>query len=604
MSEADTPTPSSGLPESVESAAADSPVVDRDASHPSPPSSDAEWQTVDFPGALPVDTLTLSEQVPDAVVLDEPSAAASHEISSLQVAASNSDWTPLIEQLREANTALRSHIVQLENDLTQGQIELQLEKARSLDREATHADQLNAQAAKCAQELAIAQEHVSRITQELDLSHQAAQRQQILVETLTEQLDSSQERIAQLERDCAITQQRYNEQIQQRLQAESACRDLRMRLHRQQQHTLQFKVALEKCLEMPNAQVQPVLSANFTAIESSEDLEASVTDDSTPLLGLKHQPVKPWSAPQGAAEAPFKFASPLSKPLSTPEAAPAQELPDRPDSQPADVEVHSQAPAPDSVTARGESFQQISNLMNLIFTEDADNSRYQAEDVQPEGEIFDISPFLEVGAIEPDESSKQVTSALSEQVEPSVASPNSTAITVSEAASLYQEAGDDPVWADLAKLIDSSTARRATDSTTVIPAEDSSPDLPPDLPADDRLLEAESTEEAPALDESRLPLRETAKQSPSIVPEIAAVDPVHETRSLPYASTQALPQGAFNPFDLGSSQPTPASDAAVRDMTELPASWPSPIVYPTRPAKKLKSLAAVELPMFPRAKQG
>ena len=32
----------------------------------------------------------------------------------------------------------------------------------------------------------------------------------------------------------------------------------------------------------------------------------------------------------------------------------------------------------------------------------------------------------------------------------------------------------------------------------------------------------------------------------------------------------------------------------------LQASWPSPLVYPLRPHKKLSSLAAIDLPSFPK----
>lgn len=623
MSEADTPNPSSGLPESVESAAADISAADRDPS-PSQPPLDDGWQTVDFPGALPVDALLQNQNpaAPDAVV-DESPVGEPHQVETVQVAMPESDWAPLIEQLREANTSLRSHIVQLENDLTQGQIELQLEKARSLDREAACSAQIGAQTAKHAQEIAIAQEHVGRLMQELDLSHQAAHRQQILVETLTEQLESSQERIAQLERECAVTQQRYNEQVQQRLQAESACRDLRMRLHRQQQHTLQFKVALEKCLEMPNAQVQPVLNA-VPLNENVDDLDVSASensleDASSPLLALKHQPVKPWSAPQGAAEAPFKFASPSSKPLSVQNADVSQELPDPIANPPAlDSEVCGEAdasstPASEPVSEpaaadRGESFQQISNLMNLIFTEDTDNSRYQAEDVQPESEIFDLSPFFAADATQSGELPEPAELPQPEQTSPT-APVNSSAITVSEAA-MHQETGDDPVWDDLAKLIDASTARREAEA--VLPEAANCSDVQvPSAALDDRPSStAELIEEAIAGDSVTDPASDPATdrsidvKPPSSIPEITAMGLISEVRSLPYASAPASPQGSFDLFNAGSTQPTQAASATAGDAANFPASWPSPIVYPTRPAKKLKSLAAVELPMFPRAKQG
>jgi len=87
------------------------------------------------------------------------------------------------------------------------------------------------------------------LRQELSSDQQMLQYQQGLIESLTEQLASSQAHTAQLESDYAALQQRYIEQSYHLQQAEAACLDLRTRLHRQQRQTLQFKTALEQCLE-------------------------------------------------------------------------------------------------------------------------------------------------------------------------------------------------------------------------------------------------------------------------------------------------------------------------------------------------------------------
>lgn len=84
---------------------------------------------------------------------------------------------------------------------------------------------------------------------DLSSARQMLQHQQGLVESLTEQLASSQAHTAQLECDFAALQQRYTEQSYHLQETESACLDLRTRLHRQQRQTLQFKAALEQCLE-------------------------------------------------------------------------------------------------------------------------------------------------------------------------------------------------------------------------------------------------------------------------------------------------------------------------------------------------------------------
>lgn len=102
-------------------------------------------------------------------------------------------------------------------------------------------------ATRTTHDLAISQEKA--VLQELVASRQMLQQQQILTESLTEQLVSSQERIAQMERDLALLQQSYDEQQHLLKDEEANCQDLRTRLYRQQQQALQFKAALEKCLD-------------------------------------------------------------------------------------------------------------------------------------------------------------------------------------------------------------------------------------------------------------------------------------------------------------------------------------------------------------------
>jgi len=64
-----------------------------------------------------------------------------------------------------------------------------------------------------------AQDQVRSLFHELEASHKTAQRQEILIETLTAQLESSQERVAQLERECSPRY--YNEQSHQLVQTEN-----------------------------------------------------------------------------------------------------------------------------------------------------------------------------------------------------------------------------------------------------------------------------------------------------------------------------------------------------------------------------------------------
>lgn len=142
------------------------------------------------------------------------------------------------------------------------------------------------------QELAATQEQVRCLLHELEACYQTVQHQQILTETLTEQMQSSQERVAQMERECSLTQANYNERAYQLIQAENSCRELRSRLTRQQSHTLQLKLALEKCIGTPapsyqsQADIDDFLSTTAKN-EHSLQLESFFS---------KPQPIPPWSA--------------------------------------------------------------------------------------------------------------------------------------------------------------------------------------------------------------------------------------------------------------------------------------------------------------------
>lgn len=291
MSEAASLNNAPDLPKSVEFKPEPAAIADANASPESAiaPNPTDDWQTVDFPGALSVDAIPSREA---AVGLPLNPGLEGLDAALISPVPLSEDLSEQVQQLHAQNAALRQQIARITTDLAQEQVELQLEAARN-----AYTD-LPAAEADGRSELATAKDYISRLLQELELAHQTSHRQQILVETLTEQLTSSQERIAELERACALTQQRFNEQMQQRLQAESTCRDLRMRLHRQQQQTLQFKAALEKSLEMPTRQQESLLLGVSDEDSGTDRADSSQSLLVAPEVVLKNQPVQPWGVPQ------------------------------------------------------------------------------------------------------------------------------------------------------------------------------------------------------------------------------------------------------------------------------------------------------------------
>ncbi|MEG3859475.1 hypothetical protein [Microcoleus sp. herbarium12] len=259
-----------------------------------------DWETVDFPNALSVDAIPTTPSANNLLSPTQPLEVGSPLISdNLKNLLGNVEQrqnkgsTPvtLMQALHECNRDLLQRIAQLETALE--------ESHNKLENRETLLEQRTA-------ELSNTQEQLTRLFGKVEVSHQTLQGQEILVESLSSQLTTSQTRLAIVERECASTVQRYNEQFHQLVATENVCRELRSRLHRQQRHTLQFKAALEKSLEMP--QKSPIIESPDDAEDSAhkqlESLLAAVRSSQSPLPpAFNASPVKAWSDPEEHLEA-------------------------------------------------------------------------------------------------------------------------------------------------------------------------------------------------------------------------------------------------------------------------------------------------------------
>ncbi|MEH1902441.1 MAG: hypothetical protein V7L04_13740 [Nostoc sp.] len=191
----------------------------------------------------------------------------------------------LNEELRTANNNLYEQVEQLKDNLAESEKVLQWQKTRSSVSESM----LN----QHTQELAAAQEQTKSLFQQLETAVQTVQRQELFIDSYKAQLQISQQRLAQLERECTLLHTNNNEQSQQLLQSENACRELRTRLMRQQRQTLQFKAALEKCLD---TSVPSYDSLEDTA-KHPKDITSGQGRFSKKARSLfpNAQPIQPWS---------------------------------------------------------------------------------------------------------------------------------------------------------------------------------------------------------------------------------------------------------------------------------------------------------------------
>jgi len=263
------------------------------------------WETAPLPGTVDVaPTDSPDSVIPDSVITNGVAPDREGELLTL------------IHDLNECNDVLLSRVSQLESALSESQRMLQQSGKQSQVEKTKLAEQLSAEQLSAQQVSQNAQQQVAQVVAQLETAEQSLQRQQLVNETLLSELDNAQERVSQLEHDCARSDQQHAEEAQARVQAETTIRDLRSRLQRQQRYTLQFKAALEKSLtvtarsadasfqsntgsRLPNSTVRPTsFSTPHSAFNEPE--RSGVTMP-------KAQRIMPWA---GAVTSPFEGIDP------------------------------------------------------------------------------------------------------------------------------------------------------------------------------------------------------------------------------------------------------------------------------------------------------
>ncbi len=326
----------------------------------------------------------------------------------------------LNEELRFANDDLYEQVEQLKVALVESQEALQWQKKRSSVTEAMLKQQDT--------EIATAQEQIKSLFQQLENALSTVQRQEILLESYKGQLEINQQRLAQLERECALIQTKYSEQSHQLLQSENACRELHTRLMRQQRQTLQFKAALEKCLD--------------TTVPNSDSFDEDITNKRDDIIS-KHvnqskrtgsilpnaQPIRPWSSPpESLADNAVNFwakssVSPLHKwdnpvpnqlfttDTTTKESTPTAKQP------PINSEINNSTP-PKAISPSESSNleEQLDSVIQTFFTPQPMSPSPQPfiEDIEGENVDIDITvtPILETVATSVEDDEEPVTTTL------------------------------------------------------------------------------------------------------------------------------------------------------------------------------------------------
>ncbi len=202
----------------------------------------------------------------------------------------------LIHDLNNCNDVLLGKVSKLEAALSESQQSVRAEVEKAQTAQEKMLEQVLEQQSAAQQTAQTAQQQVAKLVGQLDTTEQTLQRQQLIQETLEAELNEAQERINQLERECALTTQQHADEAQARIKAETTNRDLRSRLQRQQRYTLQFKAALEKSLTVTGSTAAANPSVVSAPVSFNEEtLHSSVTMP-------RAERIIPWNA---IGSAPF-----------------------------------------------------------------------------------------------------------------------------------------------------------------------------------------------------------------------------------------------------------------------------------------------------------
>ncbi len=658
------PTPVPPEMAALNQAATQDDVVDLNVDAAAPPSTSwEEWQTVNFPNAISADAIerqsidggeavspqsgqsqsgqSQSGQLQSTPAYSQPKRHA--ESSNLELPTTRRifpdrpSWdvgTPVASE-REATSPNVAELVSLIQELNQCNNAL-------LDRVSMLEDALEQQQARAAMAIAIDQvqatiqpleQQIIQLTEQLEATQQLSHRQQVLAETVTQELALSRERITQLEQENRLAQQRYEEQAQRLAHSEALVRDLQARLQRQQRYTLQFKAALERCLEVPTALLDT--SAEAIAQPTAQPWQAPAAAEllSAPSLLPKAATIRPWSAEAAEATVPPKLVNVLaSQPASEAETvawlrdvvsadAPlTNELEENPatlpDSSPAESRVEpslNQAENPESVAFLGEDAAAATVKTNVISLQFGQAG--QAASPPAPAVASASSEAKSANPLTPEPAATPQAAAELRMADPSAA--DNVRSLFREFTELVNEVGSAPstdpnaettLWQDLAKLVEVSAEDLVQagliDQLAALSTEAIAPDGEIHLPSPAGNPSPETPFLAPrGADESQPTSGNAAARSAAFAPPASAPIP-----PMPPRPVTVQPKLLTMPFETQRWTATTAESAAlVRPDGNTPevadpeaAANLAPVVYPTRPAKKLSSLAAIDLPNFPK----
>jgi len=180
----------------------------------------------------------------------------------------NKDWYAIACKIRKQNEDLKKKITELETLIEAQKQQIKVQVIKNKDHEKIN---LNYEAVIKDLEKKI-NENYLRINEQ----NEQYEKQKLVMENLIKELKQTQQLAANLERDCSLLQDTYNESQYQLKQKEKENKELQTRLQRQQRYNAQYKTALDQYLTS-NSTTAP--NVNSLGIESWSENNFSVDND-------------------------------------------------------------------------------------------------------------------------------------------------------------------------------------------------------------------------------------------------------------------------------------------------------------------------------------
>jgi hypothetical protein len=207
----------------------------------------------------------------------------------------STDWLTAVRNLRQSNRKLVEQIEQLESQV----IELRSENTSYQERCRMHGLKIVQQ----EDDLQVARDRVGSLFEQLENSHQIGQRQQVLVETLSQKLEIAQTIVAEIEGENIQLKLLQTDQEQRLHKTEAVAQELYRRLKQQSEYS------------SPEAETA---DGNIPRVPADEENEGSAESSSlSEPLEFEVEPIRcAWPAPavQAAAELKAKPQIPLELP--------------------------------------------------------------------------------------------------------------------------------------------------------------------------------------------------------------------------------------------------------------------------------------------------